>query len=101
MLAGVGGKTIAEAKRNLSYKEVAQWVKYFEQSEFITAKTAHEQILRQLDFISAKICWASWKAAGAKNISINDFLPEVKKEYEDASPNDALRLLSSIAKLGK
>lgn len=28
MLAGVGGRTIAEAKRNLSYPEMLQWATY-------------------------------------------------------------------------
>lgn len=101
VLAGVGGRTIAEAQRNLSYKEVTQWLKFFEQTEYLSVIEMHQQLIRQLDYISAKICWAVWKAAGAKNVSINDFLPEVKKDYEEATPQDALRLLSSIAKLGK
>lgn len=99
-MAGVGGKTVAEARANLSYKEARQWLAYIQEHGSIAPQRIYDRLLDKLEYTSAKICWAVWKAQGAKRVEIEWFIPK-KPEPENQEPGDiqsVFKLLKSVAK---
>lgn len=98
-MAGIGGKTVAEAKANLSYKEVADWVAYVKQFGSISPVAIQKRNEKYLEWTSAKICWAMFKAMGAKDIEIKDFMAQEKESEEEQKPadiKDVFNLLKSL-----
>ncbi|PNQ53571.1 hypothetical protein C1141_20570, partial [Vibrio agarivorans] len=65
VLAGVGGRTIAEAKERLTYQEARQWFSYI-------AKRGSLNIGRRMEQ-SAALMLYSWFRSHGTNAEIEDF----------------------------
>mgnify|MGYP001186426008 CR=1 FL=1 len=89
MLCGIGGKTVAEAKANLSYREAQDW--------FVFAKNRGG--LMHTDRLLATIATQINRLAGGE-AEIGDFLPMLKpakpNEHE-AEIGEVMNLLSMVA----
>lgn len=75
-MAGVGGKTIHEAKQNISYAEAQDWAAYIE-------KRGPLNLSRHLERGFALLATRLAVANGYKNVSMYDFMP-----YSDTAQND-------------
>ncbi|MCE8052275.1 hypothetical protein HOP61_13270 [Halomonas daqingensis] len=99
MLAGVGGKTIAEAKENLTTEEYYQWCEYRAITGPLVGSTRIEHHLAQLALIQARI-------GGDKNSKLVDFMlyeadwdsVGQPQEIVATNPTEVFALLQSIAK---
>lgn len=90
MLNGIGGRSVAEAKANLSYNEALSWMAYVEQNGSLNLGLKIERGFALLATILNNL-------HGGK-ATFDDFLPkrgEVVEEVE-TSAQDLLRLLQSV-----
>jgi hypothetical protein len=101
-LAGVGGRTVAEAKQNISYAEAAKWSAYLKEHGWISQPAGIRNLISHLEFYSAQVAWSVFKAAGAKDIKISDFMPSSSSSDEEdvATLDDFMSILKS-AKIKK
>ncbi|WP_338136973.1 phage tail assembly protein T [Pseudomonas lactis] len=90
MLNGIGGRTIAEAKANLTYNEALSWMAYVEQNGSLNLGLKLEKGFALLATILNNV-------HGGK-ASFEDFLPQRGEPEEEAaaSPQDLLRILQSV-----
>lgn len=72
-MLGIGGRTLAEAKRNLSAEEVATWAAYRAQRGTLSLGLRLEQLFAISDLRAAQM-------AGVKRIKLTDLL-----RYHDAN----------------
>lgn len=90
MLAGIGGKTVAEAKANLSYREAQEWFLFLKQRGGINHT---ERLL-------ATLCTQINRLAGG-DADIGDFLPSLKVTRpaieHDAGIGEVMNVLSMVA----
>ena len=89
MLCGIGGKTVTEAKRNLSYREAHDW--------FLFAKQRGG--LLHTDRLLATIA-TQLNRFGGGEAEIGDFLPMLKTQLPDENPADmgeVMNILSMVA----
>lgn len=90
MLCGIGGKTIAEAKANLSYKEALDWFLYARQRGG----------LRHSERLLATIATQINRLTGG-DAEISDFLPYLKPadktDEKPAELGEVMNLLSMVA----
>lgn len=105
MAAGIGGRTVQEAKANLSYKESQNWLYYVSEKGPQSSASQLVMLRNTVEYVGAKICWAVLTGAGHKNVKLDMFLPEhlksKKLEVEDqpvGDINQVLRLLNSVRK---
>jgi len=84
-LCGIGGKTIAEAKENISYSELMQWIGYRQ-------KRGSLHIGMRVEQSSAMIASLYANAHSKKGVTwkINDFMPHA--DQEPIELEDALKL---------
>lgn len=75
MLAGVGGRTIAEAKQNLTYREFRDWVAYRD-------KYGHFDINRRLERGIAMILHQGLLLKGGKSTMQDHMVFSVREEVE-------------------
>lgn len=91
MLAGIGGKTVAEAKENLSYREALDWFIFARQRGGI----AHTD--RLLATIATQINRLTGGSA-----EIGDFLPYLGKngtdEEQEVGIGEVMNMLTMVAK---
>ncbi|MDT4868651.1 hypothetical protein FQZ97_1036300 [compost metagenome] len=90
MLAGVGGRTVAEAKAVMSYAEAQQWAAYIREHGSVNP-------LRRMEQWVAKLCYVTAKVQGAK-VQFEDFLPGKPEEVQEGTIQDVFALLQSMAK---
>lgn len=76
MSSGIGGKTVQEAKANMSYRESRNWLYFFKEKGSTSSAVQTQALMDKIDFVGAKICWAVMIAAGNKKATIEMFLPE-------------------------
>ena len=90
MLNGIGGRTIAEAKANLTYNEALSWMAYLEQSG-----TANLGLRMERGF--ALLATILNNVHGGK-ANFDDFLPKRGEPEEgvEASAQDLFALLQSV-----
>ncbi len=90
MLNGIGGRTIEEAKRSLSYTEAVSWIAYVRQTGTLNFGTRLEQGFALLATVLNR-------AHGGK-AEFSDFLPnrEPAVEIAEATPQDILSLLRAV-----
>lgn len=94
MLAGVGGNTVGEAKKNLTSSEAADWALYVKK---------YGQIAPQQRMIQgfATQAWALWSGLGVKvggrKPAITDFLPR-QQAPADAGIDDVFLLIKGLSK---
>lgn len=89
MLCGIGGKTVTEAKRNLSYREAHDW--------FLFAKQRGG--LLHTDRLLATIATQINRLTGGE-AEIGDFLPMLKPEKQieqEADIGEVMNLISMVA----
>lgn len=92
MAAGVGGRTVAEAKRNIDIRELRGWEEYRARGFLLTART--------VDYASANVARSF---AGGK-LTDYTLIRDIETPQEDApiSITDAMALLGgSIRKRGQ
>lgn len=75
MLNGVGGRTIAEAKDNISYAEVLSWVAYRE-------KYGSLNIGRRIELSGAVVALQANRVGGGK-AELTDFMPHAERPALD------------------
>lgn len=88
MLAGVGGKTIEEAKANLSYQEAQQWFAYAKRRGGLL------HVERLLATIATQI-----NRLSGGDAEIGTFLPELKHDVNEreASMGDVMNIFAGVA----
>lgn len=90
VLHGIGGKTVAEAKANLSYTEAQRWFAFFQQRGGIS----------HTDRLLATIATQINRLTGGK-AEIGDFLPSLKTHEADddtpASLGEIMNILTMVA----
>lgn len=90
MLAGVGGRTIAEAKARLSYAEAQSWATYIREHGSVNP-------LHRMEHWVAKICYVTARVNGSK-AKFEDFLPTKPEQVKEGTIQDVFALLKSMAK---
>lgn len=88
MLNGIGGKTIEEAKQNISYAEYLDWCEYIK-------KRGTLDVGSRLEWAAAMISMIVNNSAGGK-AKMTDFMPHW--EQPQAKIEDVFRMLKSKAK---
>ncbi|MDS9879446.1 hypothetical protein RMI40_31910 [Pseudomonas protegens] len=90
MLNGIGGRSIAEAKANLSYKEALSWMAYAEQNGTLN-------LGRKIEHGFAMLATMINNVHGGK-AKFEDFLPYRGPDTEpvEASAQDIFKLLQSV-----
>lgn len=89
MLCGIGGKTVAEAKANLSYREAHDW--------FVFAKQRGG--LMHTDRLLATVATQINRLAGGE-AEIGDFLPMLKTKQpneKEAQIGEVMNILAMVA----
>lgn len=82
MLSGVGGRTIEEAKRNLSAEEAMQWYRYVSQFGPLNVNRSLE---RGFAMLAAMI---DAKTGGSR--SMTEFMPYAKQSEDDINLETAM-----------
>lgn len=90
MLNGIGGRTIAQAKANLSYNEYLIWIEFRKQRGSLFTGRRVEQAVGPLTHITAI-------AAGAKSVKPEAFLPhEPKPEPKEEDAMEAFKRFAGV-----
>lgn len=84
MAAGVGGRTVAEAKRNISLEELRGWEEYRARGFLLTART--------VDYAAAQIARSF---AGGK---LSDYT--LLRDLEKPAPDAPVTIAAAMAMLG-
>lgn len=91
VLCGIGGKTVAEAKANLSYREALNWFAYSRQRGG----------LRHTERLLATIATQINRLTGGQ-AEITDFLPTLgpstKSDEREADIGEVMNILTMVAK---
>lgn len=94
MLAGVGGRTVAEAKERLTYSEALRWMAY-------VRKRGRPNLGLRIEEIGAYIVQAIYRSHGGK-CEAETFMPHVvAQEVEEASIDDLMGVLKASSKTNK
>lgn len=93
MLNGIGGRTIAEAKQNMSFGEVQHWADY-------RRRHGGLNIVERVEQSAALICSTVLRSVGNKNSKVADFIPnrESDDELRYATPQDFMKILQASRK---
>jgi hypothetical protein len=95
VLAGVGGRTIAEAKQNLSYVEALEWFKYIGKRGTLNHGLRVEIMIARLMVLLADV--HKLKKVGGLKWEIWDFAPHLDQpEVEELTPETAMAKLQKI-----
>jgi hypothetical protein len=89
VLAGIGGKTVEEAKRNMSYQEFTAWNEYAKQKGG----------LQHNDRLLATVCTQINRLTGGE-ADLSDFLPELKvieTNEKEAEIGDVMNIFAMVA----
>lgn len=94
MLAGVGGRTVAEAKERVSYAEALRWMAYVN-------KRGRPNVGLRVEEMGAYIIQAIYRANGGK-CDAEGFMPHVvAAEDQEASIDDLMGVLKASSKTNK
>lgn len=94
MLAGVGGRTVAEAKARLTYSEALRWMAYVK-------KRGRPNLGLRIEEMGAYIVQAIYRSQGGK-CEAEAFMPHVvAQEAEEASIDDLMGVLKASSKTNK
>lgn len=88
MLNGVGGRTVAEAKENLTVTEVRRWIAYIK-------KYGSLNLARRVAEGSGLVAFTISRVNGGK-AELEDFIPHYSQQVLE-SPHEALALLKKGA----
>lgn len=94
MLAGIGGRTIEEAKERLSYAEVLDWIEYRRQYGPLNLGYRLEWILAQVAYTAAAASGA--KSKSGKKLALSDFLMFIQKRSESEDEEVSLEALARL-----
>ena len=83
MLCGIGGRTVQEAKENLSYKEVLSWVKYRNKRGCLNTNLRLERAIGTLTYLFHQV-----HGKNSKDTDIYDFLPFEDRPAEKAEERE-------------
>lgn len=99
-MAGVGGRTVAEAKARLTYAEVRMWELYRIEHGPLSPLMRSKLEIEHMHFAGAQICTTIARSAGAKNLKIADFMPALpwlaepeQEEEKEATIEDLMAVL--------
>lgn len=91
MLAGVGGRTIDEAKRNISWPEFQAWLAYREAHGILNQAARLE---RGFALVAHTVASTIPRRKGSKAPKFEDFMPQRAKVQEQAmSLQEAMELM--------
>lgn len=94
MLAGVGGRTVADAKERLTYQEALRWMAYVK-------KRGRPNIGLRVEEMGAYIVQAIYRAQGGK-CDAESFMPHVVAADDgEASIDDLMGVLKASSKTNK
>tara|TARA_A100000171_G_scaffold32628_1_gene30990 strand:+ start:231 stop:491 length:261 start_codon:yes stop_codon:yes gene_type:complete len=82
VLAGVGGRTIAEAKQALSYREVQQWMAYMRKRGTLAMQ-------RRMEWPFALLAMYLNRLGGGQ-ADMADFMPYASADDQEISLNEAM-----------
>jgi hypothetical protein len=87
---GIGGRTIAEAKQNMSFSEAQHWADYVRRHGGLN-------IAERVEQAAALICATGAQLMGNKKVKVADFIPnrEADDELRYATPQDFLKVLQA------
>lgn len=81
MLAGIGGRTVAEAKRNISWGEFQDWMAYRLAHGPLVL---HQRLEHGLALVAQTVASTIPRKRGAKGPKLEDFLP--RRAAQDEQP---------------
>ena len=94
MLAGIGGRSIVEAKERLSYREVLRWKAYFQ-------KRGRPNLGLRIEEAAAYIVAATYQSQGGK-CDAKKLMPHViQQEEESVSLEGVAAMLMASARANK
>lgn len=97
VLAGVGGRTVAEAKRSLSYAEFTSWLAY--RSKF-GPLCPGRYVGDSLAVIAAKFAQArGMKLQNGQSVGVSDFLlyDSPRGDDKEGTPEEIFDLLTAVS----
>ncbi len=96
VLAGIGGRTIEEAKQKISYREFLSWIRYRNANGPLWSGAYIEQVIALFG-----LRWAQTKGvkmATGQPISMGDFMINAPKEPDvEGNPENVFELLKALA----
>lgn len=89
MLAGIGGRTVAEAKRNVSWGEFQAWMKY---REAHGALSSHHRLEQGFALVAQTVASTIPRKPGTRGAKLEDFLPKRRSGVgESISLDEAIK----------
>lgn len=85
VINGIGGNTIAQAKRNLSYDEVMLWAAYREQTGSLNVG---QRVELSSALVAQQVNWAVPRKAGSNLPGLEQFLPKRGADAESQLDQD-------------
>lgn len=95
VLNGVGGRTIREAKQNVSHAEALEWMKYMQLRGTLNVGLRIEVMLARLLVMTANA--NGIKKEGNKQFTIHDFAIHLDKPEFELTVDNVLTQLGGIA----
>ena len=88
MLAGIGGRTVAEAQGNISWNEFQAWMKY---RELHGSLTVHGTLEHGFAMVAHMVSCSIPRKRGARAPKFEDFLPNRAAQDQGSMDFDAAR----------
>lgn len=97
VLCGVGGHTIAQAKRNLSWQEAMQWKAYMGRRGTLNVGLRNEALIANVAMLITSAAKLTKQDGSA--FSASDFMPHVvQQEEQELTPEAAFETLMKISR---
>lgn len=98
-MCGIGGRTIAEAKRNISWIEALRWKAYIAKRGTLNAGLRNEALFATVSMLLAGA--AKLKKEDGSSFAMTDFMPHIaEKEKEELTPEKVFETLMKVRKRG-
>lgn len=96
-MCGIGGRTIAEAKRNISWIEALRWKAYIEKRGTLNAGLRNEALFATVAMLI--IGAAGLKKEDGSSFASADFMPHIA-EKEELTPEKVFETLMKVRNRG-
>lgn len=98
-MCGIGGRTIAEAKRNISWIEASRWKAYIDKRGTLNAGLRNEALIATVSMLIAGA--ARLKKEDGSGFTIADFMPHIAETKEqELTPEKAFETLMKVHRRG-
>ena len=88
---GIGGSTIAEAKRRLGYDEYLTWAAYRRERGSLSVGRRIEQAVGYLSFLTTAV-----NSKSGSKIDVLDFMPHEPKPTQEQELIDAFKVFGGV-----